>query len=147
VKVAQPCARIDAQFFGEDLGDLAVAVEGFGLAARPVQGEHPLAPEVLPEPVAVGQLAQLRDQVVVPAQLQVRVDVLVERGQASFDQAWHHLPLQQVGGDVGQRFAAPQPQRLGPQRRDPFRILVALACRTSASKRRRSRSSSAASSR
>jgi hypothetical protein len=116
VHLAQRRAGVDAQLLGEHLRDPPVAVERLGLPARPVQRAHELPPEVLAQRVAVGQLAQFGDEVVVPAQCQVRFDALLGRGQLPFEQTGHDFALQPLGRDVDQRFAPPQGECLGQQR-------------------------------
>ena len=64
---------------------MAGAVEGrqcFALAARPVPGEHQLAPGVFSQRIPGDECLQLADQVRVAAESEISVDPLLECGGA-----------------------------------------------------------------
>ena len=60
-------ARFDAQFLDQHRTGHAVDLEGLGLAARPVEGEHQLTAEPLAERMRGDQLLKLADQSGVPS--------------------------------------------------------------------------------
>ena len=72
---------VDAELAGEQVADMAVGGQRVGLPAAPVQRQHELAVQPLPQRMVGGQLLQLGGERVVPAQRQVGVDPGLERGQ------------------------------------------------------------------
>ncbi len=57
-------------------------MQGIGLAARPVQRQHELAPQTLPEGVLLGEGFQLCHQSLVVSLRQVGIDPALDRGHA-----------------------------------------------------------------
>jgi hypothetical protein len=85
-------------------------LEGIGLSARPVERQHELAPQPFPVEVVGQQRLQLGDEPAVPAEGQVGLDAVLQRGQAQRLQA---SPFRRQGGDlvqVGQQRSPPQAQ-------------------------------------
>ncbi len=112
VQLAETFAGVDAQFFAQDGGDLAVGAQRVGLPVGSVEGEHELAPEPFAEPVFLGQRVQLADDVGVPVEGEFDVHETFECAEPFFGQPLNLLHVQQFGRDVGERRAAPQGQRL-----------------------------------
>jgi len=91
------------------------SLQGIGLPVRPVQRQHQLAPQPLPERVLGQQPLQLPDQRGMPCQRQIGLDPVLQRGQAQ------RLPpgaLRFQGGhltEVGQQRSPPPPKRRSQQ--------------------------------
>ena len=100
-------ARVDAELTGQQVADPSVGGQRVGLQAGPVQRQHELAVQPLPQRMLRGQLLQLGGQRVVPAQRQVRVDPGLGRGQPQLLQPGRLRPGERVVGQVGQHSAAP----------------------------------------
>jgi hypothetical protein len=103
--------QVDPELFGQELAEVPEGLERLGLPAGPVQGEHQLSAQALAERVLEHQGLQLADEVDVAAELEVNLDPLLERRHASRVQAGRLHHAQALGGEVGQRWAAPQGQR------------------------------------
>ena len=121
VQAPQRLAGVDAELTREQVADPPVGGQRVALPAAPVQRQHQLAVQPLPQRMLCGQLVQLGGQRVVPAQRQVRVDPGLDRGQPQLLQPGRLRPGERVIGQVGQHLAPPQAQRL-PQR--PGGLLV-----------------------
>ena len=94
----QRLAGVDAELAGEQFADPPVGGERVGLPAAPVQRQHELAVQPLPQRVPGHQLLQLGDERVVPAERQVGVDAGLQRGQPQFLQAGGLRPGEGVVG-------------------------------------------------
>ena len=112
VQALQRLAGVDAEFAGEQFADPLVGGERVGLPAAAVQRQHELAVQPLPQRMPGGQLLQLGDERVVPAERQVGVDPGLQNGEPQFLQPGGLGPGEGVVGQVGQHRAAPQIQRL-----------------------------------
>src|SRR5439155_8660982 len=75
-------ARVDAQLVDERPARILVCLERFGLSSGAVEGEHQMSAEALAQRVLADETAQLRDQLRVTTQHKVRLNPLLERGQA-----------------------------------------------------------------
>ena len=93
VQALQRLAGIDAELPGEQVADPPVGGQRVGLPAAPVQRQHELAVQPLPQRMPGDQLLQLGGQRVVPAQRQVRVDPGLDRGQPQLLQAGRLRPV------------------------------------------------------
>ena len=103
---------VDAELVGEQIADPPVGGERFGLPAAPVQRQHELDVQPLPQRMLAGQLLQLGGDRVGPAQRQVSLDPGLKRGQPQLLQPGRLGPDGRVVGQVGEHRAAPQIQRL-----------------------------------
>ena len=112
MQVLQRFPGVDTELTGEQVTRPPVGGERFGLPAAPVQRQHELAVQPLPQRILVGQLLQLGGERVVPAKRQIRIDPRLQRGEPQFLQAGCLRPDERVVGQVGQHATAPQPQRL-----------------------------------
>ena len=125
VQAPQRLPGIDAELAGEQVADPPVGGQRVGLPPAPVQRQHELAVQPLPQGVPGGQLLQLGAERVVLAQRQVSLDPGLGRGQPQLLQPGGLRPGERVVGQVGQHPAAPQAQRL-PQRPGGFRVPARL---------------------
>ncbi len=111
----EPCELrrgIDAKLVGQDLPDALVGAEGLGLAPVSVQGKHELAPDALPERVLCDQELGFADDSGVLADRHQGFDALLLGDQPQLIQACRLGAQAAILGDVGERGAAPEPERL-----------------------------------
>ena len=106
---------VDAELVGQDAPHDLVGGQGIGLPASAVQAQHQLGVELLLQRVIRDQLAQFRDDLTVPPQMQVGVDPRRQRVQPLVGQG-RNLPVaQHLRGDVRQRLSPPPPEGLAQQ--------------------------------
>ena len=122
VQKLQILARLDTQFLDEQGSRVAIGGQCVGLAARPVQRQHQLAAQGFAERMLDDEGLQLRDSSGVVAEREVRLDATRERHEPEFQEA---IPLgggEIVGSKLGQRWPAPQLERLADHRRRVPRV-------------------------
>ena len=107
---------VDAQLVGQLGAQLGVGGQRVGLAAAPVQREHPQAAQPLAEGALPGQPVQLAGHAGVPPAGQVGLDPFLQRSLANLLQAGRLRPGQRSVGHVRQGRAAPQAERLAQGR-------------------------------
>ncbi len=83
-ELVQRGSGIDAELLYEQPAPVLIDMEGFGLAAAAVEGEHQLPAQALSEWVLRDERFQLTDQIGVEAERQFRLDPLLERSDAQF---------------------------------------------------------------
>ncbi len=103
LQVPQLRPRLDAQLVHEQAAGLAVDLQGLGTPPAPVQRQHLLTAQALPERMLGGEPFQPRQHVGRPAQLKVGVDAELQGGEpAPFQPGPLHLD-HRGRGNVGQR--------------------------------------------
>jgi hypothetical protein len=107
---------VDAEPVGQEGPDPLVGGEGFGLAPRPVQGEHEPRPQELAQRVRGSESAEFGDQFGVAARFEHQVGAPLDGAKPLFDQRGNVSGDQPFGVDVDERVAAPQAQRPVEQR-------------------------------
>jgi hypothetical protein len=105
-------ARFDPELLDQHVARLPVAVQSLGGPSAAVQGEHQLGMEALAQRVPLRQIAQLRHDVLMPAEIQVGLDADLERLQPQLLEPGSVFAAEPLGTDVGQRASAPQVQGL-----------------------------------
>ena len=111
LELTQTLRGLDAELVVELLPERLVRVERLGLAARPVERQHQLLPQPLPQGVARGERVELGNEHRMPAERQICVDPLLEEPEPH---------LLEPGGfgrrerlvQLGERRPAPERQRL-----------------------------------
>ena len=112
LEARQRRAGLEPELRDERLAGVAIDGERLGLPAAPVEGQHELAARALAERLLRDQPLELGDQRAVPAEREVRLDALLESGDPQLLEL-RDVQLQgRLVRDVGERGAAPQPQRL-----------------------------------
>jgi hypothetical protein len=111
-ELAQPVARLDAQLLDELPAGVLVDLQRVGLPVAAVQREHELRAQALAVRVGGDQRLQLADDLRVPAELELRLDELLERGHAQVVQARDLALREGLVGEVVERAAAPEGERL-----------------------------------
>ena len=112
----QRLAGLEPELVGQLLTGGAVDVQRLGLAARAVERQHELAAQTLAQRVRRDQRLQLADQVGMPAAGQLGVDALLERRQPQLLEPQDLRLRERLVGEVGERRAPPQGQRLAQLR-------------------------------
>ncbi len=108
----QRLPRLDAQLVHQHAAALLVRGERLGRAARAVQRHHLLLAQTFVQRMFAHPLVQVGDDLDVPPQVQLGLGALDPRGQALLLQLGHDTAQQPGGGEIGQRGAAPQRERL-----------------------------------
>ncbi len=113
LQLAQGWGRLQAELLQQQLPDLAVGLQGVGLAAGAVQGEHQLAAEPLAQRLLGDQALELADQLGPGAEGQVGLDPLLHADQPQLLQPGDLGLGERLVAEVGQGRPPPQGQRLG----------------------------------
>ena len=108
----QAGAGLEAQLLTEDHPHLVVGAQGLGLAVRPVEGDHALGPQALPQGMGPGEGVELRDQLTVSAAGEVGLDALFDGGEPGFLEPGGLDSREGCVTQVGQDRAAPERERL-----------------------------------
>jgi len=114
VQPAQCGTGIAAQFVGEAAADPPVVLVGVRLASAPVEGEHGLRGQPFVQRMLGDGDGQRRHQLGVPAEPEQHV-VAVELGREPFVEQQAPRRGQPRGVQAGERFPAPQAERLREQ--------------------------------
>ena len=112
LQLLQRRARLDPELVDEHAAGGLVGGQRLGLAARPVEREHQLAAQALAEGVLRRQRVELRDQRGVAAEREVGVDPHLDREQVHLLEAPDRRLGERLVGEVGERGAAPERERL-----------------------------------
>ena len=104
--------RLDPQLADQTLARVAVGGQCLGLAARPVQREHLLGVQPLPQRVLGGERLELDDDLVVAAKEEIGVDPVLERDEAGLVQPRRLVRQHAMSGQVPERRTAPERKRL-----------------------------------
>ena len=91
---------------------ILVGVQGLRLPARPVQRRHQIPPQTLAERVLGDQCLELSDQLVVAPEREVGVDPQLDRCQPDLLEPGDRRLGEALVGEVRERRAPPQRQRL-----------------------------------
>jgi hypothetical protein len=105
--MAQPRPWLHAEFADQHLAGLMIGGQGLSPAAVAIQGEHQHFVPPFAERVGGREFAELSDDVAVPAEMQVRVDAVFLRLRMHLHEAGLLPQPQDIGGNVGEWFAAP----------------------------------------
>ncbi len=109
---AQLGAGLDPELVGQDRPGLLEGPQRLGLPLAAVQGHHELAPEPLSEGVGLDEGPQGLGTLGVAPEGQVGLDGVLGHGQPQLAQAGPLAGGELVEGEVGQRLAPPQAERL-----------------------------------
>jgi hypothetical protein len=112
VHAPQLGAWLDADLLNKHRARLAVGIERLRLAAAAIQRDHALGAELLAQRVLVDQRIELADDVGVTAGFEVRVDCLLGGAQPELLQPPNLGGGERLVGQVGERLAAPQCERV-----------------------------------
>ena len=108
-------ARLDPDLFDQGLARLAVGIEGLRLAPVAIEGEHALRVQALSQRLLGDQRLEPADRLGVAPGGELGVDRQLDRPQVKLLEAADLGAGERLGGDVGERGAAPQLERGGGQ--------------------------------
>ena len=111
MEVLEPGAGLDAELLDERRASGAVRSERIGLPPRPVEREHQLPVEPLPERLLIDQRLELRDEVAMASEEEIGVDALFERSLAQLLEPADLGLGERLVGEIGERRPAPQAER------------------------------------
>ena len=120
-ELAQPLARLDPQLLDQRPAGVLVGLQRIGLAVRAVEGQHQLRPQTLPIGVLCDQRLQLPHHLGMTTKRQLRLDQLLERRDAQIIEPGDLALRERLVGELRQRRAAPQRQRLHERRNGALR--------------------------
>ena len=112
VELAQRLGGLDAELLHESRAGGVEGRQRVGLSSAAIQREHLQLDEALLEGMRDDQRFQLPQQLAVPAQLQVELDALDDRGQSLLLQPRALGGEQRVRADSPERLAAPDTERV-----------------------------------
>ena len=104
--------RVDAELLDQRAPRLLVGLERLGLSARPVQREHQLTAQPLAQRVLRDETLELADELRMAAEREIGLDPLLERREAKLLEADDRGLGELLVGEVRQRRAAPERERL-----------------------------------
>ena len=116
LQLAQLERRLEAEIVAQPGVELLVDRERVGVPPGAVEREHRLPAKALAEREPDDLARQFRDQLRVATREQVRLDAILEADQAQLVEPVA-LDLREGLRELGQRLAAPQPERLAQLRR------------------------------
>ena len=115
LKPLQLLARLEPKLLRQLAAGGSVGVERLGLARRPVERQHQLVAQALPEWMRGDQALELAHELRVATTGQVGVDPLLQRRPAQLLEPGDLVLDEGFVGEVGQRGAAPQRERPAQQ--------------------------------
>jgi hypothetical protein len=116
LQLPQCRAGLHAELVDQRAPRAAVGVERVRLAAAAVEREHQRAPQPLPERLGGDQLLQLGEQLAVPAEREVGLEPVLDRGRPQLGEPARGRLGERLVGEVGERSAAPEPERVAQDR-------------------------------
>jgi hypothetical protein len=117
LEVPKRRAGVDAEFVCQGASGPVEGVERLALPPGPVQGQHQLAPQRLPERVSGDQIFQFADHLEVASGGQLGLDALLHRAQPGL--------LQAPDLALGERHMSQILERRAPEQRDPVAQSIA----------------------
>ena len=118
-ELLQLLARFDPELVDERAPGVAIRLERFGLASAAVEGEHPLPAEALAERMPRDERLELAHELRVCPEQQVGLDPVLDRDEVELFEATDRGAGKRLRGEVRERSAAPERQRLGEALRAP----------------------------
>ena len=112
---AQLGPGLDPDLLDQRLARLAVGIEGLGLAPGAIEGEHALGVKALAQWLLGDQSLEPNDRILMAPGRQLGVDRQFERPHVELLEATDLRAGERLGGDVGERGAAPELERGGGQ--------------------------------
>jgi hypothetical protein len=88
-----------------------IRLESVGLTAGAVERQHELAAQPLAQRVGGDVGVELRHEVGAAAELEIRVDPLLDRGEPELVETSRLAPRERLVGEVGERRPAPEGER------------------------------------
>ena len=115
---------LDPELVDERAARVAVRRERIGLSARPVEREHQLRAEPLPQRMPRDEQLQLRHELGVDLELEIGRDPILEYAQPQILQAMDVVLREVLQLRVGKRPASPESKRLAEHGRPPLGLFL-----------------------
>ena len=112
LELLERLARVDAELLDVDSARVLVGVQGLRLPAGPVQRRHQIPPRPFAERVLGDERLELSDQVGVATQVEVGLDPKLQCGQPDLLEPGDGRLGELLVGDVRERRAPPQRERV-----------------------------------
>ena len=113
-------ARVDPELLDEYAPGLLVRLQRLGLTPGPVERQHQLAPQPLPQRVLGHKRLHLADEIRVTAEREIGLDALLERHEPQLLEARDRRLGERLVREVGKRLPTPQRER---RAQEPCRLL------------------------
>ena len=122
--VPEPLSGLDAELIDEGAPRLAVDSQRLGLAVGAIKREHELCSEPLAKWVRGHERLQIADDLPVSPEREVRLQALLECGQAEVLEPGRLDPGKIGFDDVGQSGPTPECERLSERERGGFDVAL-----------------------
>jgi hypothetical protein len=109
--------RLDPEFIDEQTSPFPIQVERFRLPGRPVEREHELRTRPLAKGMLMDKHFELPDELTVPTQGEVCLDVQLERPEAKLLETKDLRLHERLTREVGESRPAPEAERIVEQSR------------------------------
>jgi hypothetical protein len=106
---------LDPEFIDEQTSPFPIQVERFRLPTRPVEREHELRARPFAEGMLMDEHFELPDELTMPTQGEVCLDVPLERSQAKLLEAKDLRLHERLAREVGESGPAPEAERIVEQ--------------------------------
>ena len=110
-------ARLEAELVHEHAPRVLVDLQGLGLAAAAIEGDHQLPAQPLAQRMTGDEGFEVGDEITLAPEREVCVDPFLDRGQVELVQPGDLVLGERVEGEVGERRAPPEVERLTEERR------------------------------
>src|SRR5581483_4206083 len=119
LELLQRAARLESELVDEGPSCRPVRLERLRLPARAVEGDHQLAAQPFPERLLRDERLELADEPCMATKREIGVDPLLEGGETLVLEAGDLGLREELVGELGERRAPPQRERLAEQARRP----------------------------
>ena len=116
LEALQSLARLETQFLGEQAARLVVDTQRVRLSAGAIEREHQLPAKAFAQWMLRNQSLQLRSDVGVAAESQIRLEPLLDCAEAQLVQPADLALSERVVGEVGEGRPAPEGERFSERR-------------------------------
>ena len=122
LEALQRPAGLEAELLDQDLASLVVDAKRLRLTTRPVEGDHQLCAQALPQRMLGDERLQLGDEVGVAAELELGLDSILRRGRPQLLEPGRLCPRVRDVGAVGERRPTPKTECLAEGHRRLCRL-------------------------
>jgi hypothetical protein len=122
LELAELASRVEPELLAQRPRSIAICREGVGLAPCPVKREHELGAQSFAQGLGLHETVEHGHEFGMAAQCEQRVPPLLAHDQAHLLEARDLRLRERLIAEVGERRAAPEPDRLLEPRRRPDRV-------------------------
>ena len=116
LELAQRDSRFEPELLDERRTSLPVALEGLCMAPRAIERRHQLPPQPLPHRVRGNQKLELRDELRMPAELQIKLCALLEAVESEVVQSSCLVTRKCSTTQIGKSLSPPELEAVRQQR-------------------------------